>query len=160
MFASPYFWIAVAFIAFVALVVKTGGVQILAGLDARANRIRQELEQASNLREEAQAALAQYQRKQRDALKEAESIIAAAREEAKRISRQAAEELTATLARREAQALEKIAQAEAQAVKQVRDLAVDLALEATERLLIQNLDPQRADRLVDTAINELAGKLH
>ena len=51
-------------------------------LDDRADKIRQELEEAQRLREDAQATLASYQRRQRDALKEAEDIIAHAREEA------------------------------------------------------------------------------
>lgn len=160
MLQSTTFWVLVAFVAFIVLVWNKAKAAILGALDARAERIRQEIEQAQTLRDEAQAMLAQYQRKQRDALKEAESIVAAAREEADRIRRNAAAELEASLKRREAQAIEKIAQAETQALQQVRDLAVDLATAATEKLLVENIDQARRDRLVDDAIRDLAGKLH
>lgn len=160
MLQSTTFWVLVASITFVVLVWGKAKGAILGALDARAERIRQEIEQAQALREEAQSMLAQYQRKQRDALKEAENIIAAAREEADRIRRTAAEELEGSLKRREAAAMDKIAQAEAQALQQVRDLAVELAAAATERLLVENMDQSRRDRLVDEAVKDLGGKLH
>src|SRR3546814_7760908 len=85
---------------------------VLDGLDARAERIRAELDEAQRLREEAQKALAEYKRKQRDAAKEAEDLLANAKHEAELLRRQAAEDLKETLARREKAAIEKIAQAE------------------------------------------------
>lgn len=160
MFQNPTFWVLVAFVLFVAAVWRIAANTIGKALDDRAERIREEIEQAQKLREDAQAALAQYQRKQRDALKEAENIIAAAREEADRIRRRAATDLEASLRRREAQAMDKIAQAEAQAVQQVRDLAADIAVAATERILVQNMDATRDEALVGTAIAELPSKLH
>ncbi|ACJ00871.1 ATP synthase subunit b 3 [Rhodospirillum centenum] len=160
MLQNPTFWVLVAFVLFVAAVWRIAANTIGKALDDRAERIREEIEQAQKLREDAQAALAQYQRKQRDALKEAENIIAAAREEADRIRRRAATDLEASLRRREAQAMEKIAQAEAQAVQQVRDLAVDIAVAATERILVQNMDATRDEVLVGNAIAELPAKLH
>ncbi|WP_119678709.1 F0F1 ATP synthase subunit B family protein [Indioceanicola profundi] len=160
MLENPYFWVALAFLIFVAIVAKMAGKTIVEALDTRADRIRQELEQAQQLREDAQAALAQYQRKQRDALKDAEEILTHAREEAQRIRQQAAVDLEASLKRREAQAMDKIAQAESQAVQQVRELAVDVAIAATERLLVQNMDRTRNDQLVDAAIKNLPANLH
>ncbi|MFV3127916.1 F0F1 ATP synthase subunit B [Niveispirillum sp. KHB5.9] len=154
------FWYAVAFIIFIVVVAKLAGKSILGGLDERSRRIAGELEQAQKLREDAQAALAQFQRKQRDALKEAEAIVAQAREEAARIRANAASDLEATLKRRVQQAEDKIAQAEAQALQQVRDLAVDIAVQATEKLLVENVDEARNSALVDAAIQELPAKLH
>jgi F-type H+-transporting ATPase subunit b len=154
------FWFAVAFVIFVLLVAKLAGKSILASLDERGKRIAAELEAAQKLREDAQAALAQFQRKQRDALKEAESIIASAREEAQRIRTHAAADLEVALKRREQQALDKITQAENQAVQQVRELAVDIAVAVTEKLLTENLDASRDGVLVSQAIAELPSKLH
>ncbi|HYC02001.1 MAG TPA: F0F1 ATP synthase subunit B [Azospirillaceae bacterium] len=161
MLENTTFWVLVAFVVFVGGVWLKGGFAALGRmLDARADKIRQEIEAAQKLREDAQAALAQYQRKQRDALKEAEAILASAREEADRIRRQAAVDLEQSLKRREQQAMDKIAQAEAQALQQVRDLAVDVAVAAAERLLVQTVDQTRSDQLVNQAIAELPGKLH
>ncbi|MEC4593694.1 MULTISPECIES: F0F1 ATP synthase subunit B family protein [Nitrospirillum] len=158
---NPTFWVGVAFVVFFALVIWKGGFGALGkSLDARAEKIRLEIETAQKLRQDAEAALTAYQKKQRDAMKEADAIIAAAREEADRIRQHAEADLEATLKRREAQALEKIAQAEAAALQQVRSLAVDVALAATESLLTQTIDQSRSDAMVASAIEELPGKLH
>lgn len=149
------FWFGVSFVIFVLLVAKMAGKSIVGMLDERGRRIAAELEAAQKLREDAQAALAQFQRKQRDALKEAEGIIASAREEAERIRTEAAADLEQTLKRRQQQAMDKIAQAETQALQQVRDLAVDIAVAATEKLLVDNLDSNRNTALVNQAIVEL-----
>ena len=154
------FWFGVSFVIFALLVAKMAGKSIVGMLDERGRRIAAELEAAQKLREDAQAALAQFQRKQRDALKEAETIIASAREEAERIRTEAAVDLEQTLKRRQQQAMDKIAQAETQALQQVRDLAVDIAVAATEKLLVDNLDSNRNTALVNQAISELPGKLH
>lgn len=157
---DSHVWYAVAFVIFILGVAKLAGRNVLNSLDMRGKRIADELEQAEKLREDAQAALAQFQRKQRDALKEAEAIVAQAREEAARLRMQAAADLAATLKRHEQQAVAKIAQAEALALQQVRDMAVEIAVQATEKLLVQNVDDVRNNALVDAAIGELPAKLH
>ncbi|KZD12489.1 F0F1 ATP synthase subunit B family protein [Oceanibaculum pacificum] len=154
------FWVAVAFVIFVVLAYKPVMKQVGGALDARAERIRLQIEEAQQLREDAQALLATYKRKQRDALKEAEDIVAHARDEAKRTQERAAAELEASLKRREAQALEKIAQAEAKAVQEVREKAVDVAMIATRKLLADQLDAKAANSLVDDAIAQIPTKLH
>lgn len=160
MLHDPTFWVAVAFVVFAVLMVWKVRRPLLDALDARAERIRTELDEAQRLREEAQKALAEYKRKQRDAAKEAEDLLANARHEAELLRRQAAEDLQETLARREKAAIEKIAQAEAQALQEVRAQAVDIAIAATAKLLSENVDPQRDQSIVDQAIKDLGRKLH
>ena len=57
-------------------------------------------------------------------------------------------------------AIERIAQAEAAAVAEVRIRAVDVAMQATERVLLEKMTPKQADALIDAAIAELPSKLH
>ena len=157
---APETWVAVAFVIFVVLIWKPAQRAVVSALDSRAARIERELNEAARLREEAQALLAQYQRKHRDAMKEAEAIIAHSKAEAVRLSQQAAQDLAATLKRREDLALQRIAQAEQQAAADVRAAAVEVAIAATEKLLAEKLDGAKGDALVDQAIRELPGKLH
>lgn len=157
---TPEFWVFLAFVVFVFLVWKKAKAAILGALDARAEKIRAELDEAQRLREDAQSALAAYQRRQRDALKEAEAIIAHAREEAARIRAQAAADLEAALKRREVQAVDRIAQAEAAAVSEVRHLTVDLAVQAGRKLLTEGITAKQADALIDRSIAELPKHLH
>jgi len=75
MLSSEYTWLTVSLGIFLGLVVWKGLKPILASLDARGERIRSEIEEAQTLRDEAQKLLAEYKRKQRDALKEAGEIV-------------------------------------------------------------------------------------
>ena len=154
------FWVAIAFVVFIALVGKRVYLMITAGLDKRADAIRNELDEAVRLREEAQALLAGYQRKQRDAVGEAEEILEHAKVEAAHLAEQAEKDLEAALERRIKLAEEKIARAEAQAVAEVRDLAVDVAIQAAHQLIADNLDETKTTTLVDEAIADLDKKLH
>ena len=153
-------WVALAFVIFVLAIFRPVGRMVLAALDSRSDAIRNELDEAKRLREEAQHTLAEYQRKQRDALAEAEGIIAEAREEAKRLQRSSQEKAEATLGRREQQALDMIAAAEARAVSDVRALTADVAIDATRRILADVVEGQKGDDLVNAAIAEVPVKLN
>ncbi len=153
-------WLVLALVALIAIAFRPAKRAILGALDSRADRIREELEEAQRLREEAQAALANFQRRQRDALGEAEEIIAHARAEADRLREHAAEDLEATLKRREAMAMDRIAQAEAAATAEVRGVAVDVAISAAREVIGGQLDKTKANALVDEAIKDLPNKLH
>jgi F-type H+-transporting ATPase subunit b len=154
------FWLTVAFVIFVALLIRPVTRMITSALDDRAEAIAKELDEAARLAEETRAALAEFQRKQRDAVKEAEEILARAEAEAKRMGADAAKGLTTALERREQLAMEKIAQAEARAIDEVRSTAVDIALAATRKLIEENVDKVKSDALIEDAIKELPDKLH
>ena len=160
MLESPTFWVAVAFVLFVALAAKPVAGALTGALDARSARIRAELEEAQALREEAQKTVAEFKRKQRDALKEAERILDHAKLEARRLRERAERDLEVALERREQAALDKISQAETQALQEVRDQAIEVALVATAKLISENLDPERSGAMIDQAIRDLSGKLH
>ncbi|MEE2980797.1 MAG: F0F1 ATP synthase subunit B [Pseudomonadota bacterium] len=154
------FWVSLAFIVFVAAVYRPVSKMMGDALDGRAEKIRGELDEAVRLREEAQTLLAGYERQQNGALKEAEGILAHARDEAERQAVHAAEALEELIRRREAQAMDRIARAEEDATAGVRAAAVDLAIQATRKLLTSELDEARRAKLVDDAIGELDDKLH
>jgi F-type H+-transporting ATPase subunit b len=160
MLASATTWVAVAFIIFMAMVAYWGLRPILKGLDNRADRIRKEIREAEQLREEAQQQLADYKRRQREAQSEAEGIIEHAKAEAKRMREQAEKDIAAQLERRERQTLDKIQQAEQQAIRDLRERAVDIATAATAELLKENITDKKAGDLVDGAIKELPERLN
>lgn len=160
MFATPEFWVLVAFVIFAVAVWKPAARAVTAALDGHAQRVKAEIEEARRLREEAQRLLADYQKRQREALAEAEEIVTHAKAEAERLRREGAASLVEQIERRRQLALEKIAQAEAQAVAEVRAAAVSVAIEAARTLIGETLDPAKADALVEGAIRELPRRLH
>ncbi|TAN46496.1 MAG: F0F1 ATP synthase subunit B [Rhodospirillales bacterium] len=157
---APEFWVAIAFAIMVGAALKPLSRAIASALDIRAEKIKNRIDEANKLKEDAQEMLSAYQRKQREALKEAEDIVAHAKAEAERLAKQAAKDLEDSLKRREQQAVERIAQAEAKAVKEVRDIVVDIAIEAAEKAIAGNLPAAAAQSLIDGAIKDIGAKLN
>ena len=155
---TPDISVAIAFVIFVVLVAWKGTKKLTAGLDQRADAIRKQLDETQNLREEAQAALASYQRQQRDALAEADEIVAQAKADAERLKVQAENVLTATIKRREEQAVERIAQAEATAIKDVRDQAIELAIGVATKIITEKMTKTVQNELVKDATEDLIKK--
>src|SRR5450755_2297120 len=151
MFEDPEFWVALAFVIFIGVLVKFGVPKMaFSALDERADRIRQALDEAQRLRSEAQAVLVQYQKKREEAVKEAEGIIVGARAEAERLAGEAKSKVEEFIARRS-----KIAQAEAQALADVRAAAVDAAVFAAEKILVQTTHGAAAESLIAKGISDV-----
>lgn len=161
MLEDSTFWALVGLILFLALIayMKVPG-KITGALDNRAETIRTELEQARRLREEAQALLAEYQRKAREAEAEVEEIIDQAKREADAYGAEARKRVEDYVTSRTKMAEEKIAQAEAQAIREVRSLSADVAISASQRILAARARGGAASGLIDQAIEDVKTKLH
>jgi F-type H+-transporting ATPase subunit b len=159
LFADPEFWVLVAAVIFVVAVWKPARRTLVGGLDARAARIRAELDEARRLRDEAEALLASYRDRQHTAAAEAEDIVRHARAEAERIAAQSARDLEQALERRQRLAEERIAQAEAKALAEIRGIAIDVAISAAREVIADELDQQRGAALLDAAIVALPQRL-
>jgi F-type H+-transporting ATPase subunit b len=161
MFEDATFWVLIALILFIALIVYLRAPQLVTkALDKRARDIKTELDEARKLREEAQSVLADYQRKAREAEQEAEEIIDAARREASAYAAEAVQRTDDYVARRTKIAEQKIAQAETVALQEVRSLSTDLAIAAAERILTSKVKGAEAEKLISEAISEAKKRLH
>jgi F-type H+-transporting ATPase subunit b len=158
--SDPELWVGVAFLLFFALVGKIMWRRVSAMLDKRTADISRALADAERLRDEALKAKAEAERTLARAASESEDILNHARQEAERMQARAVASLKTQVALREQQALDRIAQAEAAATKQVRDSAVDVALDATRALLRDQVGSGRSGALVEEAIGELPRRLH
>lgn len=159
LFGDPEFWVAVAAAIFIAVVWKPARRSLVGSLDERAARIRTELAEARQLRDEAEQLLSRYQAQQREAAAEAQAIVVRAREEAERIAAQSGRDLDEALARRQRLAEERIAQAEAKAVDEIRAVAVDVAIAAARDVIVAETDGVRGGALIDAAIAALPQRL-
>ena len=150
------FFALVALIIFLAIAAYAGAFRKLgAGLDNRADRIRRELEHATQLRKDAEALLAEYKQKRLDAEKEAASIIATAKSDAEEFAAETRRKLTESLDRRA-----KIAQAEAAAIKDVRNVATDLAIAASHHLAAEAAKGGKAAELIASSIDAVKNRLN
>jgi F-type H+-transporting ATPase subunit b len=155
------FWVAVAFVLFLAVLAKFGvHRKVIGALDERSARIQSELDEARRLRDEAQAVLAESHRKRRDAEREAEVIKAVAKADAERLAAEAKAKMEEFVARRTRMAEAKIAQAEAQALDDVRAAAAEAAVSAAEKILTQTAKGKVADDLIARGIEQVKKSLN
>jgi F-type H+-transporting ATPase subunit b len=155
------FWVAIAFAAFVLILLYYKVPRLIAkSLDDRAEAIRKELDEARRLREEAQSLLADYQKKHRNVGQEADAILDQARREAEAFANETRVSLKDTLERRTQQAEDKIARAETQAVDEVRAAAIDLAMAAAEKILREKTAGAGGASIIDQSIRDLKGRLN
>ncbi|HVQ10598.1 MAG TPA: ATP F0F1 synthase subunit B [Methyloceanibacter sp.] len=158
---EPEFWVAVSFFLFVGGLLYLGvHKKIASALDARAATIAKELEQARRLREEAEKVLADYRRKQGEAVKETEAIINLASKEAEILAAETRRSMKEHFDRRIKLAEDKIGRAEAEAVREVREAAADAAVAVAQTVIAAKLTPEAADQLVKQGIDALKGKLN
>jgi F-type H+-transporting ATPase subunit b len=154
-------WATVALFIFLGVLVYLKVPAMIAkAIDARAVKIRHDLDEARRLREEAQALLAEFQKKRKDAEQEAADLVAAAKREAELLLADAHKKTEDYVTRRTAMAEQKIAQAEREAVNEVRSSAVDIAIEAARRLLADNPEIKAGEELFKSSLQELKSKLN
>ena len=154
-------WVAVAFVIFLGLLVYLGAHRrIIESIDRRQARIKAELDEAVRLREEAQAVLAEFERKGREAESEAAAVIASAKAEAERLAVEAKARMEDFVIRRTKMAEAKIAQAEAQALADVRAAAADTAVAAAEKILAAAAKGKVAEDMLAQGIEEVRKKFN
>lgn len=155
------FWAMIALFIFLGVIVyfKVPGM-IAKALDERAAKIRGDLDEAQRLREEAQQLLVEFQKKRKEAEKEAADMVAAAKRESDLLIEDAHKKTEEYVARRAALAELKIGQAERDAVNEVRSIAVDVATEAARKVLAGRLDEATSADLFKDALKAVQTKLN
>ncbi len=160
-FGDPTLYVIIAVLLFFVMLAYFGiHKKIATALDARSAKIKDELDEARRLREEAQALLASYQRKQKEAEAQAEDIVKQARHDAEIMAANARKDLADRLERRAAMAETKIANAEKQALADVRARAADIALDAAQDMLKSGLTAAEKTKLVKSGISSMGNILN
>lgn len=149
------FWLLGSFLIFAVIVYKFGKDSFLSLLDTRIATIRKDITEAENLKIEAQELLAQYQRKHRDAIKEAEKIVSNAEKHAIEIRKRAEAELSETMQRREEQLMERMKNMERAAMNEIQSYAANLSIQATQRIISEKLDKKIAGQLTEQSIKTI-----
>jgi F-type H+-transporting ATPase subunit b len=133
---------------------------IVKALDARGEKVAQELAEARRLRQDAEKLLAEYEAKRKAAETEAAGIIASAKDEAKRLATEAEAKLAEFVTRRTKSAEDKIAQAESQAEAEVRAAAAEAATRAAETILRSQMGGKAGEAAFTAGLQEVKAKLN
>jgi len=155
------FVVVIAFLLFVGVLLYLKVPSLLGGmLDKRAEGIQSELDEARALRDEAQALLASYERKQKEVQEQADRIVEHAKGEAAIAAEQAKEDLKVSITRRLQAAEDQIASAEVSAIREVRDHAISVAVAAARDVIAKQMTAADGNKLIDAAIADVDAKLH
>lgn len=155
------FVVGIAFIVFIGVLIYAGVPGIIGGmLDKRAVGIKNQLDEARTLREEAKSLLATYEAKQREVTEQSARIIATAKTEAQAAANQAKVDLQASIARRMTAAGEQIDSAVKAAERAVRDQAISVSVSVAADVLKRQMTADQASAAIDASITQVAAKLH
>ncbi len=155
------FFVGVGFVIFLGILGYFGVHKMLLGLlDARAAKVREQLDAAANLRKEAEALLKEYEAKRAAAEKDAQQIVADAKAEAERIRLEQEQKLADYVERRTKQAEQKIAMAEQSAAAEVRAAAADAAIFAAETILRGQATGKVADDLIAAGLKDVRARMN
>jgi F-type H+-transporting ATPase subunit b len=153
---TPPMWIALAMVVVFALLIwKRVPALIGKALDKKIAGIREQLDEAAQLRSEAEALKAEYEARSAQAGAEAATMLERARAEADSIVSKAEADAAALVERRTRMAEDKIAAAERAALDEVRTKAARAAAAAAESLIREKVDAAADKANVDATIAEL-----
>lgn len=150
--SSLVFWSAVSFVILLAILYKYGLPPILELLEEREQRIKTDLERAEQARKEAEARLADYERRLKQAQAEAQTILEEARLQAQRQAEESQKrtEQQATAMIRDAQ--EEMARERGRLRDELRAETVGLVMAVAEQILARRLTAEDDRRLIDEAL--------
>jgi F-type H+-transporting ATPase subunit b len=127
----------------------------LSALEEREKKIKDSLDQAEQHRSEAERRLMEYEAKLKTVGKEAEAILAAAKERAQRLLDENEQRLTAEAERIKGDATREIEQERRKALQEIRTQTTELALMVAEKVVQRSLTDADQKKFADEALEAL-----
>lgn len=153
-FAPQLFWLAVTFVALYVLMAWVALPKIGAVLDERQRRIDDNLDKAAQLKAEAEAAVAAYEKALAESRAHAHSVIKEASDRLAKDAEDRNRALNARLAEQIKAGESRIAEAKSKALANVRDIAVEIAGDTIARLVGSAADATRLGTAVADVLKE------
>jgi F-type H+-transporting ATPase subunit b len=148
-------WGSISFLIVFGLLAWKAWPAIKAGLQARQDRIRQDLEKAESARTEAETSLEEYKRQLADARNDASLIIEEARLQAEGVRQERVTAVETEIAELRARAAEDIRLATERAMGDLQSKVAELSIELAEKVVERNLDHQTQTALIESYINQV-----
>jgi F-type H+-transporting ATPase subunit b len=149
-------WGLVGFLIVFGALAKFGIPAMKKGMNARTERIRNDLKDAEDQRQDAEQLKAEYQASLNDAKAEAARIVDEARQAAEQLKRDRESELQTELAAQRERAVADIEASKAQATEDLKGDLAQLAIGAAETVVKRNLDAETQAQLVEEYIDQVA----
>ena len=155
MFSDPQFWVAVAFVAFIAAIFNPVRKILTTNLDSQIKDIKDKIDEAENLKNETQVTLSEVKKRQNDVQAEIADIHKEAEKKVKQLEEIAESKLKDQIAKRQVLAEAKIEQLTRDANNMIQSHISSTAIAATISILEQKLNNQEQQKLIVKSIKEL-----
>ena len=149
------FWVMVSFFLFIGLLVYFQiPKKIKNTLDENISNIKNQIDEANKLKEDAKNILIGHEKKISNSKAEVRSMISKAAEEAEKNMIKTNENFHNLMENRKRNAEERIKQLKNQAIKDIKNASVLIAIESVEKLLKNSLDKSKLDKIYMSSIKE------
>ena len=148
-------WAAIVFVLVFGLLAWKAWPAIKAGLQARQDKISEDLEKAEAARMEAETSLEDYKRQLAEARNDASRIIEEARLQAEGVRQERIAAVDGEIAELRARAAEDIRLATQRAMGDLQGRVSELSIELAEKVVEHNLDRQTQTALIESYINQV-----
>ena len=149
------FWVMVSFFLFIGLLIYFQIPQkIKSTLDENIGGIKNQIDEADKLKEDAKNILTEHEKKISNSKAEVESLISKANEEAEKNLIKTNQNFHNLMDNRKKNAEERIKQLKNQALKDIKNTSVKIAIESVEKLLKNSLDKSKLDKIYTSSIEE------
>jgi F-type H+-transporting ATPase subunit b len=152
--SNEIIWGALSFLVLLFLITKYAYPAVKKGIDARAEKIRNSLDEAERTREEANTILEEYRRQLADAKSESSRIIEEARQAADKLRQDLKKQAEAEVAEIKERAQADIAAQVERAMGDLRARVADMTIELAEKVVQRNLDRETNLALIERFIEE------
>ncbi len=153
-FGTQLFWLFVAFTVLFLIVWKVALPRITDVREVRQNRIDDDLDKASSMKEEAESVLEAYERTLASATSEAQDLQRQSAAELAEERAKLQDELARTLSERASEAEARINAERQRAVENIREATLGVVQAATERLIGNPVSESDADAAIRAALQE------
>lgn len=148
-------WTVITFIFLLLVLKKIAWKPILNSLNERENIIKESLDKAETARKEAELLIADNKVAMRKAEEEAQKIVDQSREYAEKLKNQILDESKVTAKKMIDDATAEIERKNAEGFNKLKDQVAEIAINAAEKILKENLDKQQQLKLVDKYLDEM-----
>lgn len=148
-------WTIITFIVLVLILWKAAWRPIIDALDARAEKVRFEIDNAERTRQEAEKLLAQHKALMDGSRNEAAQIIARGREEAERLKAEIVEKAHAEAKSISDRLKKEIELAKEKALSDIKNEVVILSTEIAAKIVKKSINPDDQKAIVEEALKNL-----
>ncbi len=148
-------WTWITFILVLSILGKATWNIILKGLDARADKIQQDLEEAEKNKENAKKYLASYREQIDNAKSEASAILESARIDANKIRESIINSAHEEAKHTKERLMQDINKEKEEAIIGIRQQAVDIAVVMAESILKRNINKDDNEALIKQFMNDM-----